>query len=76
MNAARYQRFIPHARLVRVPEAGHFVFMPTCTLPGRIVAAQVCVDPDERVDRVAVHADVSARAIRFFDRALGVARAR
>ena len=76
MNARRYQRLIPRARLVTIAGAGHFVFMPTCTLPGRIVASQVCVDPNDAVDRAAVHADVSARAIRFFDRALGVPRRR
>lgn len=74
LNAARYQRLIPRARLVTVPGAGHFVFLPTCTLPGRIVAAQVCVDPNPNVDRDAVHAEVSATALRFFDRALGVRR--
>jgi predicted dienelactone hydrolase len=72
LNAARYQRFIPRARLVKIPNADHFVFMPMCTLPGRIVAAQVCVDRNEAVDRAAVHAQVVDLALAFFDRALHV----
>lgn len=73
INAARYQRFIPRARLVKVPDADHFVFMPTCTLPGRLVAAQVCVDRNPAVDRAAVHAQVADLALGFFDRVLHVA---
>lgn len=77
MNAVRYQRGIRRARLVSIPEAGHFVFMPTCTLPGKIVAAQVCVDRTPTVDRDAVHAQVAATARRFFDEhLLGGRRAR
>jgi predicted dienelactone hydrolase len=70
-NAARYGRFIPRARVVKIPGADHFVFMPLCTLAGRIVASQVCVD-GQGIDRRAVHDHVVARAIERFDRALGV----
>lgn len=76
MNAVRYQRGIRRARLVTIPEAGHFVFMPACTLPGKIVAAQVCVDRTPEVDRGAVHAHVAATAVRFFDESLRVGRRR
>ena len=76
MNAVRYQRGIRRARLVTIAEAGHFVFMPSCTLPGKIVAAQVCVDRSEAVDRAAVHAEVSATALRFFDASLRVAHSK
>ena len=72
LNAARYQRFIPRARIVRIPDADHFVFMPQCTLAGRLVAAQVCVDRNAAVDRAAVHARVVDVALDFFDRALHV----
>jgi predicted dienelactone hydrolase len=72
LNAARYQRFIPRARLVAIPDADHFVYMPQCTLPGRLVAAQVCVDRNAAVDRAAVHARVVDVALPFFDRALHV----
>jgi predicted dienelactone hydrolase len=74
MNAVSYQRGIKRARLVSIPEAGHFVFMPACTLPGKIVAAQVCVDRTPKVDRGAVHTQVAATALRFFDESLRVGR--
>ncbi len=70
LNARRYQRLIPRARLVAIPEAGHFVFMPSCTLPGRIVASQVCVDRSAAVDRAAVHVQVIDVAAAFFGRRL------
>lgn len=76
LNAAHYQQRIPRARLVKIPDAGHFVFMPVCTLPGRLVAAQVCVDRSDAVDRAAVHADAVELALAFFDRTLGVPRPR
>jgi len=70
-NAARYARLIPHAQLPTVPDAGHFVFMPVCTLPGRLVAAAACVDIATAPDRAAVHAETAAGIERFFRRALG-----
>ena len=75
-NAVRYQRLIPRARLTTVPVAGHFVFMPVCTEPGRLIAAQVCVDRTPEVDRAAVHARAVELTIAFFDRRLGVGRSR
>jgi predicted dienelactone hydrolase len=73
-NAARYARLIPRAQLTTVPGAGHFVFMPVCTLPGRLVAAAVCVDIATAPDRAAVHAETSAGIETFFRRALGTGR--
>jgi predicted dienelactone hydrolase len=70
LNAAHYARAIPRARLERVPEAGHFVFMPVCSEAGRLLVAQVCVDRTAVVDRAAVHARVAADAVAFFDRVL------
>ena len=75
-NAARYQRLIPRARLTTIPIAGHFVFMPVCSEPGRLIAAQVCVDRTPEVDRAAVHARTSTLIIAFFDRSLGIGRSR
>lgn len=72
LNGARYLRFVRRARLIAILDAGHFVFMPVCTLPGRIVAAQVCVDRGEGTDRAAVHARIAEAALRFFDRSLRV----
>jgi predicted dienelactone hydrolase len=76
LNAARYERFIPRARLIAIPNADHFVFMPTCTFPGRLVAAQVCVDRNADVDRQAVHERVIDAAVELFDRGLGAGRPR
>ena len=73
-NAARYARSIPHARLTTVPGAGHFIFMPVCTLPGRLVAAAVCVDVAAAPDRAAVHAETDAGIVTFFRHALGTGR--
>ncbi|MEO6026868.1 MAG: alpha/beta hydrolase [Candidatus Binatia bacterium] len=71
LNAARYQRFLPQSRIAKVP-GDHFVFMPMCTFAGRVVAAQVCVD-GRGVDRQAIHDQVIALALAFFDRQLHVA---
>jgi predicted dienelactone hydrolase len=70
-NAARYARLIPRARLTTVPGAGHFAFMPVCTLPGRVVAAAVCVDSATAPDRAAVHDKTAAAVVSFFRRTLG-----
>jgi predicted dienelactone hydrolase len=71
-NAARYARLIPKARLTTIPDAGHFSFMPVCTLPGRLVAAAVCVDGAAAPDRTAVHEQTVAVVTTFLERALGV----
>jgi predicted dienelactone hydrolase len=73
-NADRYRRLIPRARLTTIAGAGHFVFMPVCTAPGRLIAANVCVDRNPDVDRSAVHARTAAEVIAFFDRALAQKR--
>lgn len=70
-NAAWLARRLPHAKLTPVPPAGHFVFMPVCSEPGRLVASQVCVDRAPEVERAAVHARTIRLALAFFDRALG-----
>ena len=70
-NAARYARLIRHAQLTTVPGAGHFVFMPVCTLPGRLVAAAVCVDIATSPDSAAVHGTTAATLVRFSERTLG-----
>jgi len=45
--------------------------MPVCTLPGRLVAAPVCVDIATAPERAAVHDETAATLVRFFRRALG-----
>jgi predicted dienelactone hydrolase len=73
-NAARYARLIPRAQLTTDPGAGHFVFMPVCTRPGRLVAATVCVDPEGSPDRGAVHEQTVGVVTTFFAHALGLRR--
>jgi len=69
-NAERYARLIPHARLVTIPQGGHFVFMPVCSPAGVIVAAEVCVEPNTEVDRAAVHQEAVQRITEFLRRVL------
>ncbi len=71
-NAARHARLIRHAQLTTVPGAGHFVLMPVCTLPGRLVAAAVCIDIATSPDRAAVHEATAATLVRFFRRTLSL----
>ena len=60
-----------HTQLTTVPGAGHFVFMPVCSLPGRLVAAAVCVDIATSPDRAAVQGTTAATLVRFSERTLG-----
>lgn len=59
----------PRAQLQLLPGVTHYTFLSTCNLLGRTVARQVCTDP-EGVDRDAVHRQVSADALEFFNRTL------
>lgn len=56
---------IPHATLKLFPDAGHFVFVATCTAVGRVFIRAVCRDPDG-IDRDAVHAATIRLALEFF----------
>lgn len=56
---------IPHATMMVLPRAGHFVFVATCTAIGRIFIRAACRDP-EGVDRDAVHAETGKFALDFF----------
>jgi predicted dienelactone hydrolase len=70
-NAARVARLIPRARLISIPAAGHFVFMPVCNEPGRLIVAQVCVDPVPDVDREMIHERTVADLAAFLEESLG-----
>lgn len=52
---------------------GHEIFVNECTTEGRMELPDTCIDPPG-VDRAALHADIGAAAVRFFDRHLDVAR--
>lgn len=58
-------RAIPHATLRLFHEAGHWVFLGTCTIVGRVVFRSFCGDPDG-IDRHAVHTETIRLALDFF----------
>lgn len=69
-NARALLRKLPNAPDFRlVPGAGHFVFMAPCSEEMDALVPQVCEDADG-VDRVAVHRELDAEAVRFFTRTL------
>jgi predicted dienelactone hydrolase len=63
--AEAFAKTIPHATLKLVPHAGHFIFVDSCTMAGRIAFPSICRDPDG-ADREAVHAETIALALDFF----------
>ncbi len=63
--AEAFAKAIPRATLKLLPHAGHFVFVDTCTMTGRIFFRSICRDPDG-VDREAIHAETAALALEFF----------
>ena len=64
-GAEALAKAIPGATLTRFPHAGHFVFLGTCTLVGRLFLRAPCVDPGG-ADRDAVHAATIKLALEFF----------
>lgn len=52
---------------------GHEIFVNQCSADGMLELPDTCVDAPG-VDRAAMHADIGALAVRFFDDRLGVAR--
>lgn len=64
--AAEYlAKAIPRATVELFPRAGHFVFIDTCTLVGRLFLRLACGDP-AGTDREAVHGETIRRAVEFF----------
>ena len=68
-NALRMAGAIPNATTLVIPDASHFVYFDTCTPAGKAAAARVCTDA-ATVDRAAVHRQVAADAVAFFEGAL------
>jgi predicted dienelactone hydrolase len=66
-NAGRYAQWIPKAQLTVLPAGGHFTFLSVCNELGRANARDICIDLDPAVDRAAVHQQVGALALEFFD---------
>ena len=72
-SAEALARMIRHATLKLFPDAGHFVFLDTCTTAGRMFfrvrapsRSDPCSDPDG-TDRDTVHAETIKFALDFFD---------
>jgi predicted dienelactone hydrolase len=73
INSSWLASAIPGATEVVRP-VGHFAYVPICKpFLGKVLASLICTDP-KGVERAEVHAQVSADAIRFFDKHLGIAR--
>lgn len=56
---------LPHASLLRIPDAGHYVFLAPCTLRGQLFLAALCKDADG-IERGEVHARIGDDAAAFF----------
>ncbi|HEY5380787.1 MAG TPA: hypothetical protein VIJ65_00915 [Acidobacteriaceae bacterium] len=68
-NADYIRSNIRGARETVLPNVVHYTFLDTCTAEGKAKLGAYCAD-DAGVDRAAVHDQVDAMAIKFFDRAL------
>jgi predicted dienelactone hydrolase len=68
-GAEALAKIIPHATLKLFPNVGHFVFVATCTMVGRLFIRSFCRDPDG-IDRDAIHAETAGLAVDFFTASL------
>jgi predicted dienelactone hydrolase len=68
-NANWIRENVRGARETILPGAGHYAFLDTCTARGAQELASYCED-SKGIDRAAVHTQVAAMAVTFFDRAL------
>ena len=64
-GAEALAKAMPYATLTFFQHAGHFVFLGTCTLVGRMFMRDPCVDLDG-TDRDAVHVETIKLALDFF----------
>ncbi|MFZ6745937.1 alpha/beta hydrolase family protein [Undibacterium sp. JH2W] len=65
-NAQVYAANIANSTMQILPAVTHYSFLAECNTLGKMVARQVCVDP-AGVDRAAIHQQVAADALKFFD---------
>ena len=66
INSTALARQIPGAKEIKRP-VGHFAYVPECRwLIGRMLASQICSDPDG-VDRARVHKEVVRDVVEFFN---------
>lgn len=68
-NADYLRAYIRGARETVLPNVVHYTFLDTCMADGKAKLGVYCAD-NAGVDRAAVHEQVDAAAIKFFDRAL------
>jgi predicted dienelactone hydrolase len=68
-NADWIRQNVRGARETILPGVGHYTFLDTCTARGARDLGRYCED-SPGVERAAVHAQVAAMAVEFFDRAL------
>jgi predicted dienelactone hydrolase len=66
INSTALARQIPGAKEIKRP-VGHFAYVPECRwLIGRMLASQICRDPDG-VDRARIHKEVARDVVEFFN---------
>jgi len=73
LNAVYYANAIPKAESSALDAGGHFVFLPKCTLLGRLISYAIPFDICGRkahADRTALHEQVAREAIDFFGNSL------
>lgn len=69
LNAEPIAKGIPGAKLERVPKGTHYMFLASCKPLGKIVAREICSDPNG-VDRDKIQRQTADAAARFFNTAL------
>jgi predicted dienelactone hydrolase len=70
-NARRIAELVPGAQLSVLRGVGHYTFLAEC-LPAGVSGLPSLCHEDVGVDRAAVHREVSADAVAFFDRSLSI----
>jgi len=70
-NASLVRSSIRGAKLTILPHVRHYTFLDTCTAAGKEKLGQICED-DKAIDRDAVHTQVAAMAVSFFQKSLRV----
>jgi predicted dienelactone hydrolase len=68
-NAQRLARVIPNAELASLRNVSHYTFLAECLPAGRKLQPLLCAD-SAGLDRAAVHREVAAQALKFFDATL------
>jgi len=68
-NADYVRAYVRGAREAVLPGVRHYTFLDSCTAEAKAKLGVYCAD-NEGVNRDAIHAEVAAEAVTFFDRAL------